>query len=110
VCPHDAFYFYWGRHLQAVRMGKWKLHFPHAYRTLGGRKGGTGGKPVKYETAKTGLALYDLRADIGETTNVADKHPDVVKRIEALADAARKNLGDSAKKMKGAGLRPAGHV
>ncbi|HUX17165.1 MAG TPA: arylsulfatase, partial [Phycisphaerae bacterium] len=84
--------------------------FPHAYRTLAGRKGGTGGKPVKYETAKTELALYDLRADIGESTNVADTHPDVVKRIEALADAARKDLGDSARKIQGEGLRPAGHV
>ena len=110
ACPHDAFHFYWGRHLQAVRMGKWKLHFPHAYRTLAGRKGGAGGKPVKYEQAKTDLALYDLRADIGETTNVADKHPDVVKRIEALAGAMRQDIGDSAKKIRGTGLRPAGHV
>jgi len=110
ACPHEAFTFYWGRALEAVRMDKWKLHFPHAYRTLAGRKGGTGGKPVKYKTARTGLALYDLRADISESTNVADAHPDVVKRIEALADAARKDLGDSARKIQGGGLRPAGHV
>ena len=38
--PHEAYYFYWGRELQAVRSGKWKLHFPHAYRTpQGGRQG-----------------------------------------------------------------------
>ena len=110
ACPHDAFFFYWGRALEAVRMDKWKLHFPHAYRTLAGREGGTGGTPVKYETGKTDLALYDLRADISESTNVAEKHPDVVKQIEVLADAARKDLGDSARKIQGEGLRPAGHV
>ena len=110
TCPHDAYIFYWGRALEAVRMDKWKLHFPHAYRTLAGRKGGTGGKPVKYETAKTDLALYDLRADIGETTNVTEKHPDVVAKIQALADAARKDLGDSAAKRKGAGVRAPGRA
>ncbi len=40
--PHEAFYFYWGPELQAVRSGRWKLHFPHAYRSLAG-PGGHGG-------------------------------------------------------------------
>ena len=34
--PHEAYYFYYGRQLQAIRMGKWKLHFPHGYRTMAG--------------------------------------------------------------------------
>ncbi len=92
--PHEALYFYWGRHLQAVRSGRWKLHFPHAYRTMAGRPGGTGGKPARYSQGRTELALYDLRADVGETTNVADKHADVVARLKALADRARADLGD----------------
>ena len=108
--PHEALYFYWGRHLQAVRSGQWKLHFPHDYRTMAGQPGGTGGRPGPYAQAKTDLALYDLRADIGETTDVADKHPDVVKRIEALADACRQDLGDSARKIKGTGLREPGRL
>ena len=41
--PHEAYYFYYGRQLQAIRMGKWKLHFPHGYRTMAGRPGGTDG-------------------------------------------------------------------
>ena len=28
---HEAYYFYYGNQLQAVRQGKWKLHFPHGY-------------------------------------------------------------------------------
>ena len=31
--------------------------------------------------------LFDLAADTGEKTNVAEKHPDVVKKVEAEYDA-----------------------
>jgi len=110
TCPHEAYFFYWGRALQAVRMGRWKLHFPHAYRTLGGRGGGTDGRPVPYETGRTDLALYDLWTDPGERINLAEARPEVVKRIEALAEKMREDLGDSARKIKGKGVRPAGHV
>ncbi len=108
--PHEAFFYYQGWALEAVRSGPWKLHFPHGYRTLAGRPGGTGGIPARYEQAKTGLALYDLESDIGEQHNVADEHPDVVKRLEQLADAMRQDLGDSAHKMEGTGRRPSGKV
>ena len=92
--PHDALYFYWDRHLQAVRAGKWKLHFPHAYRTMTEKKG-AGGTPGDYRQERIGLALYDLEADVGETTDVAARHPDVVQRLTALADRARRDLGDA---------------
>ncbi len=108
--PHEAYYFYWGQALQAVRSGKWKLHFPHDYPTLNGRPGGTGGKPAAYEKGRTDLALFDLDHDIGETTNMAGQHPEVVKRLEALAEKAREDLGDSATKRKGKGVRPPGSL
>jgi arylsulfatase A-like enzyme len=108
--PHEALYFYYGAELHAVRMGKWKLHFPHGYRTLNGRKGGTGGMPVEYDPARIGLSLFDLEADISETTDVKEQHPDVVKRIQELADAMRKDLGDALTKQKGAGVREAGRL
>ena len=63
--PHDALYFYWNDSLEAVRSGRWKMHFPHSYRTLGGKEGGKGGQPVKYGEADTGLALFDLVKDPG---------------------------------------------
>ncbi|OHB63786.1 MAG: arylsulfatase [Planctomycetes bacterium RBG_13_62_9] len=106
--PHEAFFYYRAWALEAVRSGNWKLHFPHAYATLGGRPGGTGGKPAKYEQAKTDLALFDLQADIGEQHNVADQHPEVVERLQKLADQMRQDLGDGAKKMEGTGRRPSG--
>ncbi len=108
--PHEALFLYYGAEIQAVRMGKWKLHFPHGYRTLNGRTGGTGGMPVNYDAAKIDLSLFDLEADIGETTDVKEKHPEVVKRIQELADAMRKDLGDALTKQKGAGVREAGRL
>lgn len=108
--PHEAFYFYWDRDLQAVRSGKWKLHFPHTYRTLAGKPGGSDGKPAAYGQAKIGLALFNLEDDIGETTDVADKHPEVVERLKALAEKAREDLGDSATNRPGKGVRQPGHI
>ena len=106
--PHEAYYFYYGKQLQAIRSGKWKMHFPHGYRTMAGKPGGTAGNPTAYSQRKIGLELFDLDADIGETTNVADQHPEVVKRLHRLADAMRRDLGDN--NVKGAGIRPAGQL
>jgi arylsulfatase A-like enzyme len=108
--PHETLYFYWGRQLQAVRSGKWKLHFAHDYRSLDGKPGGNGSKPALYAQKKTGLALYDLEKDIGETMNVADQHPEVVAQLQRLAEKARADFGDSATKQKGKGVRPAGSL
>ncbi|MCD6393259.1 MAG: sulfatase [Planctomycetes bacterium] len=96
--PHEAFYYYQMDQLQAVRSGKWKLYPP-----LKPRKRNWG-KPI----GDTGLELYDLKADIAEKNNVADKHPNVVKRILALVEKARVDLGDTARP--GANQRPAGMV
>jgi arylsulfatase A-like enzyme len=92
--PHEALYFYYHKNdLEAVRAGKWKLVFPHKYRSLTAPPG-KGGKPHGYSHPTCGLELYDLRRDIGEQDNIADQHPDVVDRLQALAERARADLGD----------------
>jgi len=96
--PHEAFYYYQMDQLQAVRSGRWKLHLPLA------QKKKNWGEP----TPDVPLALYDLEADIGETTDVADQHPDVVKHLLALAEEAREDLGDVGRE--GKNQRPAGWV
>jgi arylsulfatase A-like enzyme len=106
--PHDAYFFWWGRELQALRSGKWKLHFPHEYRTLAGRPGGKDGQPAKYTQTKTPLALFDLVNDPGETINLAEKQAEMVEKLTKLADRAREELGDSAKKLNGKGEREPG--
>jgi hypothetical protein len=105
--PHEALLFYYGTELRALRGGRFKLVLPHRSQTLEG-KAGTGGIPGKYRQADVPLALYDLVADIGETTDVAAAHPDVVTRLSALAEKAREDLGDSLTNRTGRGLREPG--
>ncbi|WP_420459625.1 arylsulfatase [Neolewinella sp.] len=71
---HD--YLYWEFHeqggRQAVRMGPWK--------------------GVRYDVfadADSPLELYDLRTDVGETTDVAGEHPEIVARLDSLIQNSR---------------------
>ncbi len=82
--PHEAYFFYYGNQLQAVRSGKWKLHFPHSYRTMAGKPGGKDGIPTRYSQAKIGLSLFDLNADIGESRDIKDREPEVSERLVKL--------------------------
>lgn len=110
--PQEAYFFYYKlNELHAVRSGRWKLQFPHTYRTMTGQKPGKDGIPGKYNNgAEIGLVLYDLEADIGESTDVAAEHPDVVERLSRLADAARAELGDALTGARGAGVREPGRI
>jgi arylsulfatase A len=98
-----------GGELQAVRSGRWKLHFPHEYRSLV-NGGGQGGVPSKYEQRHIELSLFDLESDPGETNNVAAEHPDEVSRLSSLAERARDDLGDTATHRRGKSVRPAGQL
>jgi arylsulfatase A-like enzyme len=106
--PHDAYFYYWGRHLQAVRSGKWKLHLPHAFDHPD--PPGHDGAPGKYVKREIGPALFDLEADIGETTDVAGRNPDVVARLQTLVEKCRDDLGDSATGREGKNVRPPGRL
>ncbi|QEG39683.1 sulfatase family protein [Roseimaritima ulvae] len=109
--PHEAFAcYYGGGQLQAVRDRQYKLHFPHSYRTLDGRPGGSDGAPTRYSQAKISQVLYDLKADPGETTDVAAQYPEVVARLTAAGEALRADLGDKLQKRRGAGVRAVGKL
>jgi arylsulfatase len=109
--PQAAYYFYFGTNeLQAVRAGRWKLVLPHTYRSMAGQEPGKDGKPGRYRQEKVGQELYDLAADVGESTDVSAKHPEVVKRLLADAEAARADLGDALTGRTGAGTRQPGRV
>jgi arylsulfatase A-like enzyme len=60
-------YLYWefheGGYAQAARMGRWKA--------------------VRHGTSGP-IELYDLQSDVGETLDVAGKHPEVVKRMTEI--------------------------
>jgi len=109
--PHEHFFcFYSPKSLHAVRTGRWKLHFPHTYRTLAGGPGGTDGQPVNYQSAKIGLALFDLQNDVGETTDVAAQHPEIVAALTAAAEQMRQSLGDQFQNRQGTDVRPPGRM
>jgi arylsulfatase A len=91
--------------------GHWKLQLPHTYRTLAGQPGGRDGVPVKYQPRQIAAPeLYDLKADVAESTDVAAQHPEVVSQLLALAEQARSELGDSLTKRTGSGQREPGKI
>jgi arylsulfatase A-like enzyme len=106
--PHEALFFYWDEHLQAVRSGPWKIHFAHSY--VKPVPPGNGGEPGKIENPKTDLALFNLESDPSETNDLSSTHPEVVARLQNLARKAREELGDSATKQTGRGVREPGRV
>jgi arylsulfatase A-like enzyme len=91
--PHEAFFYYsaYGD-LSAVRSGHWKLHI----------KAPASRASAKEKVAVPLPALYDLSADVGEQTNVAADHPDVVERLTKMAAEFDAQLEKDA--------RPAGQV
>jgi arylsulfatase A-like enzyme len=108
--PHEAFWCYWGGALHAVRDRRWKLHLPHPYELMVGRRGGIDGTPAPAQQAQIGLALYDLKTDAGETINVADRHPEIVARLMEQVEAARAALGDTLTGRVGSEVRPPGKL
>jgi arylsulfatase len=110
--PHEALWFYYLQNeLHAVRSGPWKLVLPHAYRTLGDNPArAVGGKPVRYQQARTELALYNLEADPGESSDLATAHPEVVERLQVEVEKARADLGDRLTGRAATGARPSGRV
>ncbi len=99
-------YYYWLQELHAVRDGRWKLHLAHTYShpdSMGGD--GTPGKPVTKEIEP---ALFDLDQDPAESTDVSEAHPDVVARLQKLAEQAREDLGDALTGRAGKNVRSAG--
>ena len=72
--PHEIFMYNQSGGWNAMRWGKWKLH--------------TGGS-----SSNGGVnTLYDLDADIGETTNVRAANPDIVEQMLALRTAFLKEI------------------
>ena len=110
--PHEVLYFYYGpNNLEALRSGRWKLELPRTYVSLNGKPGGRGGLPVKYDRlALAAPELFDLDADPGQKNNVADRHPDVLRKMLAYAEQAREDLGDGLTRREGTGRREPGRL
>ena len=108
ISPHEAYYFYWLHDLEAVRSGDWKMHFPHRYRTMNGEERGKDGMPGNYRSDSTSYALYNLRDDIGETNNLAEKYPEKLEELRKLGEQMMLELGQGSEK--GRGIREVGRL
>jgi arylsulfatase A len=86
--PHEAYFYYRQRELQAVRSGPWKMFLPVA---------NTASHPHFSRNAPPTTLLFNVHSDVSCRLNVASEHPGIVRKLEELADAARADLGDSNK-------------
>ena len=104
--PHDRYYYYGGRNLHGVRQGEWKLVLPHRFAvpSPAGVNGLHGDRVFK----EVGLSLFNLDEDLGEQRNVVDQYPEIVDKLQALAEEARRDLGDGPDS--GPNRRPVGRV
>lgn len=77
-------------HIEAVRVGDWKLHIEHNWRRVVSQ--GKDGQPGRQDSPKIPLSLFNLKNDIGETTNLADEHPDIVERLLAEIERGKARM------------------
>ncbi|MDZ4802350.1 MAG: sulfatase [Bryobacteraceae bacterium] len=87
--PHKYYAFSTGQVFEGVISGdgRWKLHLPHAYRTL--EAPGNDGKAGKFRQARIELSLFDMEADPFEKDNVIGKFPEVAQRLQQFAEEHR---------------------
>ncbi len=98
--PHETHYYFDANTLQAVRSGPWKL-------AIVPQSEGVGQPPVRRRGEIFTPTLYNLEVDIGERTNVAASHPEIVKRLQGLVAKMDADLGTNEL---GPGVRPPGRV
>ncbi len=109
--PRTLFFYYGNNELQALRRGRWKLHFPHGYRSMQLRALGEGGIPGQYDYGcRTALELYDLQVDRAEARDLAKRQPEVI--LDLLPEVQRmwEDLGDKLTQHPGPGRRAHGKL
>lgn len=82
--PRDVHYYFSGYELQAVRQGPWKLALVRQPESMG--------KDSQDDAAKN-PRLYRLDEEIGERTNLAEKHPEIVAKLRGLAEKMAAEIG-----------------
>ncbi len=77
----DHLYYFSDDNLHGVRKGKWKLLLPNR----------TGYRRYVNDLGTDGIELYNLETDIGETTNMAEEHPEIVAQLLTLTEQLASN-------------------
>jgi arylsulfatase A len=86
----DVHYYFQINELQAVRKGKWKLHFPHSYEHV--VQPGKDGERGTTTAVQLELSLFDLESDPSEQKNVALQHPEIVNELKSLGEKFKTEL------------------
>ncbi len=94
----EAQYYFSGFELQAVRQGPWKLALVPQRETMG--------RGVAPDAQTKKPRLYNLDDEIGEVTNVAFEHPEIVAKLTALAEKMKSEICGNSPTAR----RPAGKV
>jgi arylsulfatase A-like enzyme len=90
--PHEVFYYFRGLELEAVRDREWKLVLPTVAANAAGKAKAKGKAKGNAKGANAAL-LFNLKTDIGESTDVAAQHPEIVARLEKLVEKMKDDLG-----------------
>ncbi|HKL22423.1 MAG TPA: sulfatase-like hydrolase/transferase, partial [Tichowtungia sp.] len=78
--PHKNLFFVYGKRAWSVRSGDWKYDAKMNFTTMG-------------EGRSDEKALYNLKEDIGETTNLIDDYPEVAERMADALDEHLRRIG-----------------
>ena len=81
----EAHYYFAGYNIQAVRQGPWKLAIAAQPRSMG--------QNTDPDASGNAPRLYNLDQEIGEQTNLAAKHPEVVAKLQSLAAKMTAEIG-----------------
>lgn len=86
--PHEIYFYYRLKQLQAVRMGDWKLHLEGTRRDYNN---------VHYNYSsdfnfQQREELYNLTEDVGEQRNLVLDHPDIVKKLKQAVEEHKEEI------------------
>jgi arylsulfatase A-like enzyme len=98
--PHEALFYFKGNRLEAVRSGPWKLAVVEQIENGIDRERRPSASPFRPK-------LFNLDADIGETTDLSAQRPDMVSRLQDHIRQMDRDLGATGR---GPGVRAGGTV
>lgn len=113
VSERDTFFYYLCNTLEAARVGDWKLHVakPEISRELEDETRDASVIPAPIiDKSMEVKELYNLKQDPGETKNLYEEYPNVVKEIMGKINICREDMGDAFTGIIGKNIRPIGKV
>ncbi len=92
--PHELFYFYHHGELEGIRSGDWK-YFRNVNHYTWPMPNNKKLGPLSEHTTGPMPLLHNLKTDPGEAYNLAERRPDVAKKLDAAMVAWQKRLAEN---------------